>query len=99
MCIRDRKGIEETKEICLHADGVVRGVYQGREKVLNPSGLVSMNFWGFPLTFLPILKQGFVEFLDQYGRPGGKEEYLLPILEMCIRDRSDVADAAARKAG
>lgn len=96
VCLLDEssrlKGIEETKEICLHADGVVRGVYQGREKVLNPSGLVSMNFWGFPLTFLPILKQGFIEFLDQYGRPGGKEEYLLPILvdQLLARQETEV---------
>lgn len=96
ICLLDEfsrlKGIEETKEIRLHADGVVRGVYQGREKILNPSGLVSMNFWGFPLTFLPVLKQGFIEFLGQYGESAGKEEYLLPIFvdQLLARQEAEV---------
>lgn len=46
---------------------------------LDPNSLVSMNMWGLPVSFVPILKKGFAEFLSHLTNPL-RDEYLLPIL-------------------
>ncbi len=46
---------------------------------LDPNSLVSMNMWGLPASFVPILKKGFADFLGNLRNPL-KDEYLLPIL-------------------
>ena len=66
--------LAETKNIV--TDGTTIST-DGRE--LSPDALVSMNMWGLPASFVPILKQGFVDFLGSLTNPL-KDEYLLPIL-------------------
>jgi len=48
-------------------------------KELDPDALVSMNMWGLPASFVPVLQKGFVDFLGNLANPL-KDEYLLPIL-------------------
>ncbi len=66
--------LAETKNIV--TDGTTIST-DGRE--LSPDALVSMNMWGLPASFVPVLKQGFVDFLGSLKNPL-KDEYLLPIL-------------------
>ncbi|WP_434309596.1 nucleotidyltransferase [Hominifimenecus sp. rT4P-3] len=96
VCLLDEngklKGIEETKEIGKRPDGTAHGFYQGKEKQLDPSSLVSMNFWGFPVEFIPRLEKGFVDFLKHIPEGDVKGEYLLPILvdQMLMADEAEV---------
>ena len=75
-------GIDETKNIMLAEDGraVVRPD-DGPERALDKENLVSMNFWGFPASFMDELAEGFPAFLASLsGEDALKKEYLLPII-------------------
>lgn len=48
---------------------------------------VSMNMWGLSPDFLPILEQGFEQFLAHIWDPNSKEEYLLPTMIGELLDR------------
>lgn len=56
--------VEETKQIVRGADGVIRGKYDGYEKILDENATTSMSMWGFKADFLPILAHQLRKFLD-----------------------------------
>jgi len=49
------------------------------ENVIDINSLVSMNFWCYPVSFIQILKDGFIDFLEGMSDPM-TDEYLLPII-------------------
>jgi hypothetical protein len=67
-------GIQETPDIRMTPQGIVSG-----EAVLDPESYVSMNMWGFLPGFLPLLEEGFREFLQKPGAEPEKCEFLIPI--------------------
>ena len=70
-------GITETFNIIKTADGAAVDT----DGVLTPISLdvpVSMNMWGLQASFLPLLEEGFVEFLSGLDKEDIKSEYLLP---------------------
>lgn len=56
--------VEETKQISRGADGVIRGKYNGYEKILGENDTTSMSMWGFGADFMPILARRLGKFLD-----------------------------------
>lgn len=68
VSIAETKGIVKTED-GTEADGVK----------LDVDGLVSMNFWCYPLEFIELLRKGFPEFISGMKEPL-KDEYLLPII-------------------
>ena len=56
--------VEETKQISRGADGVIRGKYDGYEKILDDNSTTSMSMWGFKESFLPILAHQLRKFLN-----------------------------------
>ena len=67
--------VVETSDIVKTADG---GAATG-DTVLDAEGAVSMNFWGLTPTYLTLLEEGFVTFLNGIDSNPLKAEYLLPI--------------------
>ena len=65
-------GIDETKNIMKTPRGI-----RAADRLLDPSTLVSMNFWCLPESFLNVLENGFPLFLSEMKDPL-KDEYLLP---------------------
>ena len=57
--------VEETKNIRRGEDGVIRGTYQGEERVLNDSDTTSMSMWGFKAEFMAILERQLTDFLNR----------------------------------
>lgn len=56
--------VEETKQISRGADGVIRGKYDGYERILSENSTTSMSMWGFKESFLPILAHQLRKFLN-----------------------------------
>lgn len=56
--------VEETKQISRGADGVIRGKYDGYEKILGDNDTTSMSMWGFNAGFLDILERQLTKFLN-----------------------------------
>ena len=56
--------VEETKQISRGEDGVIRGKYDGYEKVLDENSTTSMSMWGFKSDFMPILAHQLRKFLN-----------------------------------
>ena len=67
--------IVETSNIIKNSDGSASA--DGR--VIESNTPVSMNMWGLTPDFLPILEQGFCDFLQNLSGNEQKAEYLLPI--------------------
>ncbi|MGI5977528.1 MAG: nucleotidyltransferase family protein [Candidatus Limivicinus sp.] len=65
--------IQETHDIEKTPDGARAGDLQ-----LSGDMLVSMNMWGVSPAFMPMLKEGFKEFLDSMAEGDIKSEFLLP---------------------
>lgn len=70
----------ETKNIMKTEAGASAWTEDGIEHILDPEGLVSMNFWGFTPDFIDELGRGFVEFLEKISGREEKDEYLLPTI-------------------
>ena len=68
--------LQETRNVCLKPDGSILA----GDRLLDPNTPVSMNFFGFPFSFLQLLQEGFVRFLSGPDRDLTKDEYLVPIL-------------------
>ena len=84
-------GIAETRGIVATEDGAkVPGKDGENDIILDPNGLVSMNFWGFSETFLETLKERFITFLNRLTPENEMSaEYLLPdIVDELIREDS-----------
>lgn len=56
--------VEETKQISRGEDGVIRGKYDGYEKILDENATASMSMWGFKTDFMPILAHQLRKFLS-----------------------------------
>ena len=44
---------------------------------INDTSICSMNFWGFPLSYMDILEKNFINFLSKHGSEL-KSEWLIP---------------------
>lgn len=66
--------VEETRGISRGADGVIRGRYNGEERVLGGDDTVSMSMWGFEPGFLEILERRLSEFLLELPPDDAKSE-------------------------
>lgn len=68
ICRTDENGlltlVEETKGIQRGADGVIRGKFDGYDRVLNDNDTTSMSMWGFTQSFLPVLAHQMRKFLN-----------------------------------
>ena len=64
--------ITETKNIVKTKDGAQSG-----DLVIDPKSYVSMNFWGFDLSFMDKLEEGFKSFLSKEENLSG--EFLIPV--------------------
>lgn len=56
--------VEETKQISKGGDGVIRGKYDGYEKILQENDTVSMSMWGFKIGFMSVLAHQLRKFLN-----------------------------------
>ena len=68
ICRKNAEGlltsVEETKQISRGADGVIRGKYDGYEKILGDNDTTSMSMWGFHIGFMDILSHQLRKFLN-----------------------------------
>ena len=56
--------VEETKGIKRGADGVIRGRYNGEERILDGDDTVSMSMWGFEPRFMEVVERRLSDFLN-----------------------------------
>lgn len=81
VCVTDADGylvsISEHKNIELTRGGDIVSHTAEGDVALSPSTVTSMNFFGFTPEFLPILEQGFYDFLET-PHDELKGEYYLP---------------------
>lgn len=56
--------VEETKQISRDENGVIRGKYDGYEKILGENDTTSMSMWGFSAEFMPVLARQLTYFLN-----------------------------------
>ena len=73
--------INETKNIVKVTDTADGGTYKAvsGDKTIDINSLVSMNFWCYPVSFMQVLKDRFIGFLEGMSDPM-TDEYLLPII-------------------
>lgn len=66
ICHINEKGllvnVEETKKISRNNNGIITGMRNGREIILNENDLVSMSMWGFTPSFIEHLTTRLGEF-------------------------------------
>lgn len=66
--------VEETKGIKRGEDGVIRGAYNGEERILGDNDTTSMSMWGFKAEFMPILERQLSDFLNALPPDDQKSE-------------------------
>lgn len=72
--------LEETKGIKRDETGAIKGVYNGEEKIISESAVVSMNMWCFTADYLHILSEQFKAYLDALDESTvNNGEFLVPI--------------------
>lgn len=72
--------LEETKGIRRDETGTIKGTYNGEEKVISESSVVSMNMWCFTEDYLAVLSEQFKAFLDTLDESTvNNGEFLVPI--------------------
>ncbi|MGJ8671576.1 nucleotidyltransferase family protein [Rubritalea sp.] len=77
--------VEEHLEIKIEEDGICRGEnLAGKRVELSPDALVSMNFWGFPLSIMQDLECEFVKFLTERGTELKSECYIPTVVDTMI---------------
>lgn len=69
------KGIKETLSIGKN-EGEISYEENGQKHVLAPDTYVSMNFWGFPASFIPLLEEKFVAFVAANNEDPKSECYI-----------------------
>ncbi len=78
VCKADADGllqfVEETRGISKDDDGIIRGNYNGAERVLGENDIVSMSMWGFGAGFMPLLEDRLIEFLNALDADESKAE-------------------------
>ena len=90
ICEVDRNGylkkVTETYDIYRDSDRMHAATKEGEPAFVSANQHVSMNMFGFPVSFLDELEQGFPKFLANIKEGDLKAEYLLPtIVDQCIR--------------
>ncbi len=78
------EGVEEINDIAVTSAGQLVGRGAKGHVTLVPGALVSMNLWAFLPSIFPILRAGFVRFLDGGAAKG---EFLLPAAVQEALDR------------
>ena len=67
ICRTDNNGlltlVEETRQIIRGADGIIRGKYDGYERILDENSVTSMSMWGFRADFVKVLERRLASFL------------------------------------
>ena len=87
------RGVEEHSTIANEKDGVIRGNNLTNQRVaLQPSDIVSMNFWGFSPALFIALEAHFVTFLEAHGQESTSECYIPTVIDELIR--SEQTDCA-----
>lgn len=72
--------LEETKNISRDEGGIIRGTYNGEERVIPDDAAVSMNMWGFTPDYMDRLESGFADFLSRRDASTVNDgEFLVPI--------------------
>lgn len=66
--------VEETKQISRGEDGVIRGKYDGYERILHDDDTASMGMWGFKTEFMGVLRHQLRKFLDNLQPDEGAAE-------------------------
>lgn len=66
--------VEETKGIQRGEDGVIRGKFNGEERILGDNDTTSMSMWGFKREFMPILERQLADFLNSLDADEPKAE-------------------------
>ena len=90
ICEVDQNGylkkVTETYEIYRESDRMHAVTKKGAPVFVSANQHVSMNMFGFPVSFLAELEQGFPKFLENVEDGDLKSEYLLPtIVDQSIR--------------
>lgn len=83
------RGVDETKEIQLFADGTIKDMR--RDRLLCGETPVSMNFWGFMPSVFPRMRQYFHDFLRSGAGQELKSECLLPVMVNDFGKRNELA--------
>ena len=82
ICIVDENndliGIEETKNIEKCSEGGMVRSGSG-QRIIDPLTPVLMNMWGFSPEFIPMLEEGFKDFLGNVSEGNITDEFLLPV--------------------
>lgn len=73
------EGISETQNIIRTPEGAAIVQKDGTQVPVDVNSHVSMNMWGLQPDFIPLLEEGFVQFLKDLPEGELKKEYLLPI--------------------
>lgn len=90
ICEVDRNGylkkVTETYDIYRDSDRMHAATKEGVPTFVSANQHVSMNMFGFPVSFLEELEKEFPKFLANVKEGDLKAEYLLPtIVDQCIR--------------
>ena len=91
ICEVERNGylkkVTETYDIYRDSDRMHAATKEGVPTFVSANQHVSMKMFGFPVSFLEELEQGFPKFLANVKEGDLKSEYLLPtIVDQCIRE-------------
>ena len=79
--------VEEFTKIQMEADGVCRGDnLHGDRKPVDPEGLVSMNFWVFPASFIGQIEDHFTRFMQGHGQELKSECYIPTVVDELIHN-------------
>ncbi len=79
--------VEEYTKIKVEEDGVCRGdSLSGERKPVDPSELVSMNFWLFPAKFIEQIEDHFTRFLAESGQEMKSECYIPTVVDEFIHN-------------
>lgn len=78
-------GVEEFVKIQADEDGVVRGNnLKGERLPVDPSELVSMNFWLFSPSFIELTEDHFIDFLKEHGQEPKSECFIPTVVDALI---------------
>jgi hypothetical protein len=89
LCRQDSRGflesLHETLGIFKEGDGIFHPGADGRPLPLDGDALVSMNIWGFTMSFFRYLETDFTVFLKERGHDPKAEFYLTTVVDRVIR--------------
>jgi len=81
------KGVEEVVNIARkEADQIEGRSLDGSACLVDEDAIVSMNLWGFPLSFIAQLERHFTNFLKENGREMKSECYIPTVVDDLINE-------------